>query len=716
MRDRSLPPTFAATLFLSAFLIFAVQPMTSKMLLPLLGGSPSVWNTAMVFFQAMLLAGYAYAHFIAKYLSLKAQAALHLVLLCAFTLLLPLALPSDTMPPAEGNLAIWQLGVMLACIGGPFFILAASAPLFQHWFASSGHKDAQNPYFLYAVSNIGSMMALISYPVIFEPLMTLHEVARVWFAGYAALGALVLACGILVRNGVKPVINADSTHVTGRARVAWIVLSFVPSSLMLGVTTMITTDLASTPLFWIIPLALYLGTFIIAFANKPIIGVAVTRELTAYTLCIVILLFMLSGFIVLKTPMIAVHLLAFFLCALLCHSELAQSKPSATHLTEFFLTISFGGVLGGIFNALIAPQIFTSPLEYPISLAVVGFIIWSNQSGRLNISLAAAGVVLCLGTYLIKDNFIQTIGCIAIFVFLLAIVQKRGAFAVTCLAALLCFQSSIWSSDKTLIARDRNYFGTIKVFEQNGIHFFYHGTTIHGAQFQNDKDRLTPLTYYSPDGPAKDIFDQLARRKGQQSVGAIGLGVGSIACYKAPGRHFDFYEIDKDVVKFAQDTRYFSYLSECNSPYDIILGDGRLKIAQADKKYDLIYLDAFSSDNIPVHLMTKEAFAIYLSKLKPDGFIAMNISNRFLDLRPVLTAIANNIGVTVYFKVSRPVSKKDDVSELYTNSVYAVMIPNHEPAASFNKKAGWIPPQQARTARPWTDDYANIIASFIFLQ
>jgi hypothetical protein len=742
MNYRALLPVFAATLFTSAFLIFAVQPMASKMLLPLLGGSPSVWNTAMVFFQAMLLAGYGYAHFVAKVLPLRLQGILHLALLLFFTFVLPLSLPPGIQPPEEGGQALWQLGIMLTCIGGPFFVLAASAPLFQHWFSASGHEDAANPYHLYAVSNIGSMISLLSYPVIIEPFLGLHEQTITWAFGYGLLILLTASCAWLVRSGAKPVpplsTAEDRLGVSWLQRLVWISLSFIPSSLMLGVTTMITTDLASAPFLWIVPLTIYLVTFIIAFSKKPFISVPVARELAVYSIALIILAFMLSGFMTIKIPMVIIHMLAFFICAQLCHGELALARPSTSHLTEYFLLISFGGVLGGIFNALIAPTVFLMPMEYSITLATIGFVVWAGTStlpritgtfnaledkklGNKLLSLDLLIVGLGLGVfiivYMVKDNITQMVGTIFVFVFLLMMGQNRFVFAMTACAALLIFQPSTWSMDKKLIDLDRNYFGVIKVYEQRGIHFFYHGTTLHGAQYQREDWKYNPVTYYSPGGPASDVFNELSRNGVNQNVSVLGLGVGSVACYKKAGRHFDFYEIDADVVRVAENPKYFSYLSGCGSDYDVILGDGRLKIEEApDGKYGMIFLDAFSSDNIPVHVMTQEAFQTYLNKLADGGFIAMNISNRYLDLRPVLTAIGKELGMTVYFKIYRPEKIRGEVSELYTESVFAVMAKDPGTLANFVENHDWKPYHKPVTMRPWTDDYANILGSLIALQ
>ncbi|PZQ46553.1 MAG: hypothetical protein DI551_04925 [Micavibrio aeruginosavorus] len=737
MKRSPLLPVFAATLFTSAYLIFSVQPMVSKMLLPMLGGSPSVWNTAMVFFQAILLAGYAYAHGISKYLSLHSQIYLHLGLLALFTMVLPLALPANLAPPEEGGQALWQLGIMLTCIGGPFFVLAASAPLFQSWFAASGHEDASDPYFLYAVSNAGSMIALLGYPLIAEPLFTVSQQTMIWFGGYVALIALTALCGWLIRRGVKPSQPLDSDYqpVTACNRLVWIALSFIPSSLMLGVTTAITTDIASVPFFWIVPLTLYLLTFIIAFSKKPMIDVAMARELTVYALCLVVAVITLGAIVSIHVFAIIVHLAAFFLCAQLCHGELAKLKPSVSHLTEYFLLISVGGVLGGIFNALIAPLIFLVPLEYPLTLAMVGFVIWaaSANTPRIKTSFNAledperkkniliidgfailVGIVLCFVTFFAKVQFLQTMGVVSIVVYLFVMAQNRAAFAITVLTALLLLQPTLWNSNKKLVLLKRNYFGVVKVFSNDDKNFLYHGTTIHGAQSQDDAFKNVPVAYYNRPGPTGDVFRYMDERmrRGGQKIAALGLGVGSIACYKASGREFDFYEIDSDIADVAQNDKYFSYLSGCGSPYKIILGDARLKIRNAtDNSYDLIFIDTFSSDNIPVHVMTKEAFMTYMQKLAPNGIIAMNISNRYFDLRPVLTGIAKDLGLVIYFKYYSPKREKGDISALYTTSQFAVLARNEKTIAKFMEDDGWLPPKADEISRPWTDDYANILSA-----
>lgn len=742
MNHRALLIIFAFTLFTSAFLIFSVQPMVGKMLLPLFGGSPSVWNTAMVFFQAMLLAGYGYAHFAARFLSLKTQAILHLGLLCVFTVVLPLALPPEAIPPEKDGQAYWQLGLMLTCVGGPFFILAASAPLFQHWFSCTSHEDAENPYFLYAVSNAGSLIALFSYPIIIEPLLTLTNQTYIWFAGYGILMGLTAMCAWLIRNSIKPApslfTSYDKIEIGWKYKFIWILLAFIPSSLMLGVTTIITTDITSAPFLWVIPLAIYLMTFIIAFSKKPVISLYMARELSAFALVIAIFVLMLSAFIAIKIPMVIAHLLAFFLCAQICHSELAESKPPTSNLTEYFLLISFGGVLGGVFSALIAPKLFTIPMEYSLTLAIIPFIIWAGEKrtptisknfndlkerGRhtklmtMDVTIVLFALALCIGCNLLDNKYIQITAIITIFALLFMIVQNRPVFSAVSLCALLTFQPALWSSGNRLLTIDRNYFGVLKVQTRDDTNYFYHGTTVHGAQSQKPEWKLRPIAYYSEGGPASNIFSYLDRRGGNQKIAGLGLGVGSIVCYGGANRHFDFYEIDSDVVKIAEDPRYFTYLTDCPSPHSIIIGDARRKIANApDHSYDMIFVDTFSSDNIPVHIITKEALDLYRQKLVPGGIIAVNISNRYLDLRPVLAAISRDLGLAVYFKHHRVQKIQNDISSLYTDSIFAVIADKPETIATFVEEDNWEPYGKMVTMEPWTDDYANILSSLWIFQ
>lgn len=730
-------PVYTATLLLSAFLLFGVQPLFGKMVLPMLGGSPAVWNTAMVFFQAMLLAGYAYAHATSRLLPPRIQAALHIVLLLVFTLALPLAIPAGwSEPPATSDPGYWQIAMMTVAVGGPFFVLAATAPMLQRWFAATGHPEAQNPYFLYSASNLGSMMALLLYPLVFEPLMTVGQQSAGWGGGYILLIALTLACGLLTSNrrvdeaAQKP---ANDNPLTPRLIGLWLLLSFAPSSLMLGVTTTITTDLGSAPLLWIVPLILYVGTFIIAFARVRVIKTGTIMLLQGIVMAAAVGFFTVTN-AVYTLLFIPLHLLLFFVTALACHMQLAQLRPGARHLTAFYLIMAAGGVLGGIFNALLAPRLFHMPAEYPIVLGLAGFLRYLTvpapsweaatdkfrkmmraDKGSVFAVMAAAPVCAILAgiapmLHRMPAGF-SLMPAYAIFACLAMIFWRRRAFALTA-AALLALHPgfSRGTSAEHIVLTHRNFFGIERVMETKYTRNLLHGTTVHGTQAQNPEYKMTPLSYYGERGPAGDIFSLLDARPQPQRVAALGLGVGSISCYAWPGRDFDFYEIDPDVAAIAENKAYFTYLSDCGSPYKIIFGDARLKIAKApDHSYDLIFLDVFSSDNIPVHVMTREAFDIYRRKLKPGGMIAINISNRYLKLRPEVAAIARDLGMDSMFRMSH--SKLIGRTGLfYDPAFYGVLAENPETLNPLLGR-GWRRVDLPDSKRAWTDDYSNLVGA-----
>ncbi|MCB9991742.1 MAG: hypothetical protein H6867_10315 [Rhodospirillales bacterium] len=722
-------PVYAVTLLLSAFLLFAIQPMFGKMILPLLGGAPAVWNTAMLFFQALLLAGYAYAHATTKFLTVRMQALLHLALLVLFFFVLPIAIPEDWAPPADNdNLVFWQLSLMTAVAGGPFFVLAASAPMLQRWFSHTPHSDAGNPYFLYAASNLGSMTALLLYPFVFEPLWPTSIQSLNWSWGYGALIAMIALSALLVwKNGnvrEHPQTGPDTETITMKRRLHWLVLSFVPSSLMLGVTTFITTDVAAVPLIWVIPLAMYVGTFIIAFAK--------TQKLPYKLLVILHSLFLslTASFFIFdymptdyKFVVVLLHLAVFFLSALLCHMRLSDAKPSARHLTEFYLIMSLGGVTGGILNALIAPLIFVVPIEYALVLVAVSFLAYyptmkgyvsrlkEKSTGEgLELTIVMAGIALLAA---VQWHNPKTLLICALFslLILLYLSQYRRYFMIAAAITLLLHPGYQLGHLTHSLKITRDYFGVLTVRDVEGMQMraLVHGNTQHGTQPLIDSLRLTPMAYYNK--PAQDIFNGGLQKQGEQKIGVLGLGVGSVACYVKEGRTYDFYEISQDVIDIAENPEFFTYLSDCGSPYKTILGDGRLKIAEQDNHiYDLIFLDVFSSDNIPIHVLTKEAFAIYRAKLKPGGMIAVNISNRFLNLAPVLNRIADDLGMSAVFKLV----ESDVVDPAYPDirfytTIYALMAED-EAALEPYKKMGWIT-KTGMTPHTWTDDYANLVGS-----
>ena len=719
-------PIFTITLILSAFLLFSVQPLFGKMVLPLLGGTPGVWNTAMVFFQAMLLGGYAYAHLTTKFLNVRAQAILHITLLGVCVFALPIAIPEGwSQPPATENPISWLLCMMTVAIGGPFFVLAGTAPMLQRWFSTTDHPDAQNPYFLYAASNAGSMIALLSYPFVIEPLMGLQQQSHFWMYGYIILIALIAGAGFISRRGsiqtaaFDPHMPANSTAPTHKMRLTWLLLAFVPSSLMLGVTTYITTDVASAPLFWLLPLSLYLLTFIIVFARNSTLTVLRVYKWQSVALALVALMFVRDPFSV-KAISVGLHLCVFFLSALICHLVLAHRRPTPQYLTEFYLIMSLGGVLGGIFNSLVAPFLFVIPLEYAFMLCISAAIPFITKDIFFSLKSAMIGykiILIAVGAAavaLINQTSIAMaiIMMVVIFYALMTLRKNPPSFIVALLCIIVLDPGFSWSGLPNTIHIERNFFGVIRIAnsEKGGMRQFLHGTTLHGAQALVDAYRLTPLSYYAASSPGGQVFDMLTKLQAQepQKIAILGLGLGSTACFAQPNRDFVFYEIDPAIKRIAEDKNLFTFLSDCGSPYEVIIGDGRLKMMEApDHSYDMIFLDAFSSDSIPIHLLTREAFQLYFQKLKPEGLIVVHISNRFLDLQPLVAALAKDAGAEVRFNsnteslVAAPdIWIRASIFGIMTRGPGMIHVIDHD----FKQWQTYKGPE----IQPWTDDYANI--------
>lgn len=736
MNARLYVPIYALTLTLSAALLFSVQPMFSKMILPMLGGAPQVWNTAMLFFQVILLAGYAYAHGLSHIANVKIQSFIHLVIMAVFVLVLPIAIPEGWVPPLDKDPTLWQLSLMALVVGGPFFALSGSAPLFQKWFAYTDHKDAENPYFLYGASNFGSMSALLAYPFLIEPFAALHEQAFGWMVAYIILIGLVIFCAALVwpsldkktktkkktkaktkKTAVKKA-SKKATLISWPLRFKWLALAFVPSSLMLGVTTYITSEVASVPLLWIVPLAIYVGTFILVFARKPILE---RRKIMLYfSLSIIILLGSALMFPVHNIYLLPLHLIVFSFAAYACHTELASLRPKAEKLTEFYLVMSIGGALGGFFNAIVAPQIFIIPLEYAIVLAGACFLRYSAEKKPENelkkpmyfiaTSLSVISVIIL---HFAPYPSVKTITVLIIVGALAFNIEKRYLFSISVFAVLAFFPPGhMWGQNffKKVLHQDRNFFGIVKVIDTaEDQRIFLHGITNHGTQALDEKYRLEPLSYYNAKSPIRDSFNYFDERPGKQRIAVLGLGIGVTACFQKDGRFFDFYEINNQVIEIAENPDYFTFLSDCGSPYEIIRGDGRLAIQdKPDGFYDLIVLDAFSSDNIPAHLVTKEAVEIYLKKLNANGALLFNISNNYLDIEPVLSQIAKTLDVPAYARFSRS-GKLPDSNITYYPAHFFSFSNN----ALFNKhlrESGWTEGRFRDGVALWTDQYSNIVS------
>ena len=726
---------FSISIFTGAFLLFLVQPLVAKMLLPYYGGAPAVWNTCMLFFQVMLLFGYACSHLLTKRFKVNFQFLIYLVILLSPLLVLPIDFDESAIPPAGHQTAVWLLRSLLFKVGVPFFVVASISPLLQRWFSYSDHPQSEDPYFLYSASNAGSLLSLISYPVLFEVFWDSTALSRLWRGGYIFLIILILLCiaslrsRLVVRGNLSNLkrcsqMNRASEPLSFKVVSFWVVASFAPSALMLSVTNHVTTNLAAVPLLWVLPLSLYLLTFVIAFARNQIVPQRwVQRVLPFFILPIVPTIFISAKA---ELFLIPCHLIMFFLLALACHTELAQSRPPKTRLTEFYLLMSLGGALGGVFVAIISPLLFSSIIEYPISLFLIlvvltRFSVDPKGSGKrkwdvvgpIVLALAILFFLIASRAFGLKDGsilqLILVFGPSAIVVFSFKERPWRFAFAYGVLLIAVSVVASA-GNDSQLYA-GRNFFGIkhIAENEQKTIRYLRHGTTLHGAQYIDATMHGEPLSYYHRKGPVGEVFKALYETKEKLNVAVIGLGVGTIASYIGEGSKITFFEIDSAVKDIAEDQRYFNFLTTVSGELEIIVGDGRVQLSKAaDGTYDVIILDAFSSDSIPVHLLTSEAIALYKSKIKESGILVFHISNRFIDLKPVLAKHANTFRMTAVSKYDQKPLEESETDRLPSD--YGVMgASDSEAIGRLQKNGGWKELAVDPTVASWTDKYSNII-------
>jgi len=743
---------YRATMVTSAVLLFAVQPMIGKMVLPRLGGTPAVWTTCMLFFQAILLAGYAYAHGSIRWLGVRRQMIPHGALLLAPLCfgLLPLALPGDWSSPGDAYPAVWLLALLLAAAGAPVFMVSSTAPLIQRWFAETSHPTAGDPYYLYSASNAGSMAALLGYPVVVEPLLSLPQQTRLWSAGYVILIGLCAACGWMVWRSKPDETTPRVSHAARAARAGressksastgerllWIALALVPCSWMLAVTAYITTDIAPVPLLWIVPLALYLLSFILVFARRPPIPhrwIVRVFPLTLIPLAVSI--------IVADTwTKIVIHLAAFFVGALVCHGELARRRPPVARLTEFYLWMSVGGAAGGVFNALIAPALFPVLLEFPLVVTAACLLVprTAEKPNRATDLLALLIVLLLIAPMLtsIEPDRAPTllrVATLLVGVPLLIVTTyfRRPVWFAAVLAAVFTVdQFDAPMPGVELLETRRSFFGVHRVVVDGPrpaelgsppprFRRLLHGTTQHGFQHVDPSLACRPLAYYHPDGPLGDIFAALPPPSpagaSPQQIAIVGLGTGAAVCYAAPGRRITFYEIDPVVRQLALDRRFFTYLSDCGqNRYEVILGDGRLALAEAgDAQYDMILLDAFSSDAVPVHLLTRDAVSLYTSKLAAGGVLAFHVSNNHLDLTGPLSDVAADAGLLclVCRDLMQSPSEAAQMLEGRAPSTYVVMARDEDHLRPLMNIARWRKTAGHPDARVWTDDFSNIVSA-----
>jgi hypothetical protein len=724
---------FCAAILLSAALLFAVQPMFTKMVLPRLGGAAAVWSVAMVFFQTTLLAGYAYAHLLTRFAPGRASILVHLAVLLIACLALPLHLAGGwDQPPSRGE-AFWLLGLFAASIGLPFFALAANGPLMQAWFARTDHPSARDPYFLFAASNAGSFLALISYPIVVEPFLQLGEQTWLWTIGFYVLILLIAACGVLLLRSpnVSPAAIAiggrETARLAWRDRLAFIALAAVPSGLLLAVTLHISTDAAAVPLFWVVPLAIYLLTFVIAFQSRPVVPHWLVVKAFPFVIVALAALMIINPFSTIIS-LVAVHLTAFFVIALLCHGELARRRPAPQFLTAFYMLISAGGMIGGIAVGLIAPHIFNWVAEYPLLIAIsvlcMPGLALPTKGSRQYLLFAALVAAAALLTVLMSSGMKQDDNLITLLIGALlglTVYFWRAPPAFAAIIAFVLVLGHYQYNDTVNNFVVRNFFGVLAAAETMDGRFriLWHGGIGQGAQRIRDRDgkpvtgRPEMISEFQAGAGIAQTFDAVrARVGGPISYAVIGLGTGSLTCQARPQDSAIYYELDPDVIRIARDPKLFNFVSECRPDIPIVQGDARLTIANApDAGYDLIFVDAFIGAAIPIHLLTKEAIALYLRKLKPNGLVALHVSNYHLELGTVAAGAAHANGAITRLYDGGDV--KENASEQKWVPTVAAVARKDEDFGALAKSQYWpvLPPNPAQ--RVWTDDYSNVVGALV---
>jgi hypothetical protein len=760
---------YTATTFLSALLLFSIQPMFAKMVLPVLGGSPSVWAVAVFFFQAALLVGYCYAHLLIAKAPPRLTGPIHLAVCVLALVALPIGLPSGWGEPPPGQPYLWQIGLFTVAIGLPFVAVAANAPLLQAWFARTGHPHGRDPYFLYAASNLGSLIALLGYPFVLEPEFGLKALSRFWSFGFVGLiAALAGTFALLLRAGVgsastlKTVDDgAVAAPLTWPDRLGWVGLALVPSALLTAFTTHVTTDVASAPMLWVLPLSLYLLTFVLVFRERSLIPKPLL--LFAHLLAVGAALFALSqtkheSWFITASAGVAV----FFTSAMVAHRTLYEARPAPRYLTEFYLWMALGGALGGLSAALIAPKIFKEVFEYPLLLAlsmacrpgvfdiaamrrflnsVAGWVgriapvpaswrgseLTTQDKERLLIAwlvFAAGMLIIYWVPWAVTKLGIGTgeWGTTPVVVGILVALLVLDFFSPPrqLIVALLVFCALVWlpSGVKRGDAQ-RSYFGVYRVqtTADGTYHTLIHGTTLHGAQrvrdiYGNPVDDPKPATYYYEGSPMAQTIALVRERLGETkgAYGIVGLGSGSLACHSREGETWRFFEIDTTIIGIAKNPDYFTFLEICQPNPEIVLGDARLTMAkQKNETFDLIIVDAFSSDAIPVHLMTAESIRLFLDKVKDDGIVLLHISNRYLDLDSVLGATIKILPGAHGFIVSDDTA---DGSYAQSTSTVALFAKSEEALAPF-RNLETVYEFDANGLKPWTDDYSDILGPFL---
>ena len=724
---------FSLAIVLNAALLFLIQPLVAKMILPWLGGSPAVWNTSLVFYQACLLAGYGYAHVGNAWLGTRVHALVHLSLTLVALALLPIALPIDWLAAPAASPVSLMLAALTVTIGFPFFVLSAGAPLLQRWFAHCQHGIVRDPYFLYAASNAGSIGGLLAYPLLLEPWLTLNQQNYLWFCGFLILVVLFSVCVLYFLRPlranelslVQPVAEHKTASIAGLEvtvpqRLRWIAWSFVPSSLLLGVTSYVTTDIASMPLLWVLPLSAYLLSFVVTFAG----GSWATSPFMARVQALFLIGAAITVFMHATEPVwiiLPLHLIGFVLNAIVCHGQLFKERPEPAKLTDFYFWISLGGVLGGAFNALIAPQIFNLVLEYPIAIAAAAFL-------RPNLSEEVETNLCRLLDWVLPPVMITTVLMIAVAMkqsqllpssndrFLIfaaagaictAFAYRPLRFGAGLTALILVF---VWYPSpfgETLYA-GRTFFGAYRATldAERKRHVLFQGTTVHGAQSIEPHRRREPLTYYHRTGPAGQVLLAWSKTHSAGNIAIVGLGSGALACHGTSSQKFTFYEIDPLVEKIARNQKLFTYLNDCPPRTKVVIGDARISLARAPERgYDILVLDAFTSDVIPTHLLTREAVELYLAKTAAEGILLFHISNRYFDLAPVLNRLADSLKLVGFIQNDFSVTAQEEGK---SSSRWVVLSRDAKSVAPFINQSRWQRLDGEGKGDLWTDEFSDV--------
>ena len=734
---------YPATTFLSAALLFTLQPLFAKMLTPLMGGTPSVWNTALVFYQGALLVGYLYAHIIATRLKPRMQLYVHAAVLLFGLVFLPIKVSSLVGAPDVSNAVGWTMAALALSLGGPIVAISATAPLIQAWRARLG--DAVDPYRLYAASNLGSFIALAAFPFLIEPLIGAKMQALLWTVGYVILAvALVTAVWAVPATSQAPTeIATKKTTWTERAR--WIFYAAPPSALLVAVTTHLTTDVASVPLIWIPPLALFLLTFIIAFSA---LGDKIAEAAAPLKFMVIFLLAAIMGAKIDQGMIgLGIHLTAFFLIVLCCHLELAVGRPEPARLTEFYLWMSFGGVLGGAAAALLAPVLLNTTIEYQIALAVA-LAVAPWERAQLKWALPAA--LIAIGAAFLYQNlyevatwleatipigkgvgvaetpfwfevmgvwrpeFAASVLCAVLA--LAAMLAQRSALIVAAIGGVALLLPVIDQDGEGIKFRERSFFGVLEITDSGeaptGWRFLSHGTTLHGVMSLDPNRNREPMSYYFRETPIGSLYEEATAAKPTTlHAGVIGMGMGSTTCYAKPGQKWTIFEIDDDVIKAAMNPELVGFIPRCAPDITIVRGDARLRMAeQPNDWFDILLVDAFSSDAIPTHMITKEALGLFMKKMAPDGVLIVHISNRYLDLGTIVSDAANDLGFAV-MEGNRDGEASNPNAD---TGVRAVIIARTQ--ERLNRYIGqpmWTMVGPSAQSHPWTDDHTDILRALV---